>query len=83
MLMDDGSVDGSANSCDKLAKQHDGAIVLHKNRGVSVARNAGLEYVFSLDVQIYFTFLDVEDVLKNRVRVLCLELQGRFTICRL
>ena len=83
MLMDDGSVDGSANSCDKLAKQHDGAIVLHKNSGVSVARNAGMEYVFSLDVQIYFTFLDAEDVLKNQVRVLYLELQGRFTICRL
>lgn len=83
MLMDDGSVDGSANSCDKLAKQHDGAIVLHKNSSVSVARNAGMEYVLSLDVQIYFTFLDVEDVLKNRVRVLYLELQGRFTICRL
>lgn len=83
MLMDDDSVNGSANSCDKLAKQHDGAIVLHKNSGVSVARNAGMEYVLSLDVQIYFTFLDVEDVLKNRVRVLYLELQGRFTICRL
>lgn len=83
MLMDDGSVDGSANSCDKLAKQHDGAIVFHKNSGVSVARNPGMEYVFSLDVQIYFTFLDAEDVLKNQVRVLYLELQGRFTICRL
>lgn len=41
-------MDGSANSCDKLAKQHDGAIVLHKNSGVSVARNAGMEYPCAL-----------------------------------
>ena len=49
-------MDGSSNSCDKLAKQHDGAIVIHKNSGVSVAKNAGMEYVLSLGVQSYFTF---------------------------
>ncbi|MBS6396811.1 MAG: glycosyltransferase [Clostridiales bacterium] len=44
ILVDDGSTDGSAVLCDRLAKQDQRVKVLHqKNAGVSAARNAGME----------------------------------------
>ena len=43
ILVNDGSRDGSAEICDRFAKNHDNVICIHKkNGGVSSARNAGL-----------------------------------------
>lgn len=44
-LVDDGSTDGSGNLCDSLAAQNEKVRVIHMdgNRGVSVARNRGIE----------------------------------------
>lgn len=55
ILIDDGSTDGSQQLCDLLQEKDDRIAVLHnKNRGVSAARNLGLdsshgEYVIFVD----------------------------------
>ena len=56
ILVDDCSADSSGKICDMLAFKHDFIKVIHfpKNKGVSMARNAGLEasrgsYVFFMD----------------------------------
>ena len=60
-LIDDGSTDGSGELCDKLAKQDERIIVLHKkNGGLSDARNVALdmmcgEYVVCVDSDDYVT----------------------------
>ena len=64
LLVDDGSTDGSAVLCDELADQDKRTTVIHqKNCGVSAARNAGLEYIFSIreNESDYVTFLDADD----------------------
>lgn len=65
LLVDDGSTDGSAVLCDELADQDKRITVIHqKNGGVSAARNAGMEYIFSSreNESDYITFLDADDV---------------------
>lgn len=50
VLVDDGSTDGSSALCDELANQDKRITVLHqKNGGVARTRNAGLEYVLSIE----------------------------------
>lgn len=60
LLVDDGSVDGSGDICDRYA-QRDGRIhVIHQeNRGVSAARNAGLQAASGK----YVAFVDGDDYL--------------------
>ena len=59
ILVDNGSEDDSFQICKEYAKQDDRIQVLHQyqNRGVSVARNLGLERVGGS----YLTFLDADD----------------------
>ena len=46
ILIDDGSSDNSPQICDDFAKKDSRVKVIHqKNKGVSAARNAGLEVV--------------------------------------
>lgn len=58
ILIDDGSVDESAALCDTYKKKDENIKVKHqKNKGLSVARNVGLEMVQGE----YITFVDSDD----------------------
>lgn len=60
ILVDDGSIDGSGEICDRYAQQDRRVRVIHQeNRGVSSARNRGLsvcrgEYIYFLDGDDYW-----------------------------
>lgn len=60
ILVDDGSIDGSGEICDRYARQDRRVRVIHQeNRGVSSARNRGLsvcrgEYIYFLDGDDYW-----------------------------
>lgn len=58
ILVDDGSVDGSSELCDRLAEEYACIRVIHQaNQGVSAARNAGI----SAAEGEYLLFLDADD----------------------
>lgn len=58
LLIDDGSTDGSSQLCDKLALRSDKVTVIHQeNRGVSNARNIGIERATG----DFITFVDADD----------------------
>lgn len=58
IIIDDGSTDGSDKIVDKFAKNRKNVRVIHQeNRGLSAARNRGLEIVKG----DYITFLDSDD----------------------
>ena len=59
LLVDDGSTDGTARLCDELAHHPRIEVIHQRNRGVSAARNAGLQAAASE----WLTFLDADDVL--------------------
>ena len=69
ILVDDGSSDGSEKICDEYSKNNLNVISLHqKNKGVSAARNLGIEmasgdYIVFVDsddwVAVSYTHLDV------------------------
>lgn len=60
VLIDDGSIDGSAAICDRFALRYSNIRVLHQdNLGVSAARNSGLE----LALGEYVWFVDGDDLL--------------------
>ncbi len=60
ILVDDGSTDGSGEICDGFADRYPPVKVFHtKNRGVSAARNRGMEECSG----IYLTFVDADDCL--------------------
>lgn len=63
VLVDDGSVDSSAQICDRYAAQNDRVHAIHqKNGGVSVARNTGIDYVIAhIPDTEYVAFLDADD----------------------
>ena len=58
ILIDDGSVDGSSQMCDEYKKMDKRIRVIHQNnKGLSAARNAGLELVTG----DYIAFMDSDD----------------------
>lgn len=61
ILIDDGSTDGSAEACDKYAEADKRIICVHqKNRGVSAARNKGIEMALG----DFYYFPDSDDYLE-------------------
>lgn len=59
VLVDDGSKDGSAELCDKLAAQHKVIRVIHKiNGGAAEARNVGIKHAQGE----YIIFVDSDDL---------------------
>lgn len=79
ILIDDGSSDGSSQLCDQLKNEDDRIIVVHQdNRGVSAARNCGLdvaggEYITFCDADDYYEPDKIEvqlnSIIKNNVDV--------------
>lgn len=58
ILIDDGSSDNSGNICDEYAKKDNRIVVVHQqNKGVSSARNRGLDIARGE----YITFIDPDD----------------------
>lgn len=70
ILVDDGSTDGSADICDKLAKIDSKIKVIHKeNQGLGMARNTGLEnasgeYIYFIDSDDYIAENAFEELFK-------------------
>ena len=61
ILVDDGSTDGSLSLCNEWAARDNRVVVIHQgNRGVSSARNAGLDTAKGE----YITFVDPDDFLE-------------------
>ena len=62
ILVDDGSPDRCGEICEEYAERHESIVVLHReNGGLSVARNTGIEWVFSNSTSEYITFIDSDD----------------------
>ena len=60
ILVDDGSTDGSGKNCDSWAQKDARIMVVHQcNKGVSAARNCGLELANG-DV---ISFIDADDTI--------------------
>lgn len=64
ILVDDGSTDGSAEICDRLAGADDRVRVLHQaNGGIAAAQNAGLDVAAGE----FITFCDNDDLMAPRM----------------
>ena len=62
ILVDDGSPDNCGLICDKYAAKDKRIVVLHQeNKGLSSARNAGIDYVMSKEDVQWITFVDSDD----------------------
>ena len=64
ILIDDGSSDKSGEMCDQYAQMDKRVRVIHqKNRGVSAARNSGLDVA----IGDYCTFVDSDDYIESEM----------------
>lgn len=68
VIVNDGSIDGTRKILDNYAQTHENIAVIHtENRGVSCARNIGLNYA----IGDYIMFLDADDLLvANAIEIL-------------
>ena len=63
ILVDDGSPDRSGEICDEYAAKDSRIVVIHQeNGGVSAARNAGLDWVFSNSESRWINWVDSDDL---------------------
>ena len=68
ILVDDGSTDNSSYLCDEYAKIGGQIIVIHQyNKGLSAARNTGIEYAISHSDSCFLLFIDSDDAIKNNL----------------
>ena len=62
ILVDDGSPDNCGAICDEYAQKDSRVHVIHQaNRGLSAARNAGIDYCLSQIQSRYLSFIDSDD----------------------
>lgn len=76
VLIDNGSTDGSLEICQKFAKEDERIFVFHQfqNKGVSVARNLGIEK----STGEFLTFIDADDWVKEDYLERLVELQKKY-----
>ena len=64
VLIDDGSTDGSGAICDEYADTDDRITVIHQtNKGLALARNIGLDWMFQNSKSQWVCFVDSDDQL--------------------
>ena len=62
LLIDDGSTDNCGKICDEYAESDDRIVVIHQaNKGVAIARNAGIDWAFQNSQAKYLCFVDSDD----------------------
>ena len=62
VLVDDGSTDGSGEICNEYAAKDIRINVIHQdNKGLSAARNTGIEWSFTKSNSDWITFIDSDD----------------------
>ena len=62
ILVNDGSPDNCPQICDEYANQDSRIVVIHQeNKGLSAARNAGIEWLFHNSECEWITFIDSDD----------------------
>ena len=67
ILIDDGSTDSSRRICEEYAAADNRIRVFHQeNKGQSIARNVGLDYVFEKNNSEWITFVDSDDYVSSR-----------------
>ena len=86
ILVNDGSPDNSRDICNKYAEKDKRVIVLNQaNGGVSVARNAGLNWVYDNSDSQWITFVDSDDwIHPNYLEFLyngAVNRRGKISIC--
>ena len=75
LLVDDGSTDGSGEICDEYVRSDNRIRVIHqKNRGLSAARNTGLDQAAGE----YVAFVDSDDVVLPDFIETLYDLSGRY-----
>ena len=83
LVIDDGSTDGSGRICDEYAAKDPRVLVIRQeNRGLSAARNAGLDRMTGE----YVAFLDADDAfcegfVEKTLRAIC-DLSADLVVCR-
>lgn len=87
VLVDDGSTDGSGQSCDEWASRDIRIRVLHRqNGGLGAARNTGIEDVLSRKHDGWITFLDSDDWLDHhyleRMKQAAESANAQIAVCR-
>lgn len=74
ILVDDGSPDSCGSICDEYARKDKRIIVIHqKNKGLSAARNSGIEWAMSNSKSKWLTFVDSDDWIHPQYLELLLE----------
>ena len=82
LLVDDGSTDASGAICDEYAAQEERVTAVHqKNRGLSAARNAGLERAQGT----YLCFVDSDDYIEpemfEELLLIAMDTGADLTLC--
>ena len=86
ILIDDGSKDKSGEICDQYAKAHSRIKVIHQdNKGLSGARNTGIDWVLFNSKSDWITFVDSDDWIHPQyLEILynaCQEFNTNISIC--
>lgn len=75
ILIDDGSPDNCGSICDEYAQRDKRVFVIHtENKGVSSARNTGIEWALSNSDSQWITFIDSDDWVHPRYLEVLLEI---------